>query len=217
MGSRTHVLLDLDGTLSHSEPSIAASLRHALERVQLPVPADAVIRTAIGPPFELGLPAIGVPDEHVVSVIGHYRDHYEAGGLFDTEPFEGIEAALDAFLDAGLVLAVATAKPEVSALRIVEHFGWTDRFAVIAGATLDDERRTKAAVITSCLSRLGIEPGAHAVMVGDREHDVHGAIENGIDCIGVAWGYGSLEELVLAGAIEVASSPADLVSLVVAP
>ena len=33
------------------------------------------------------------------------------------------------------------------------------------------------------------------VMVGDREHDVYGARQWGIDCVAVTYGYGEKEEL----------------------
>ncbi len=36
------------------------------------------------------------------------------------------------------------------------------------------------------------------MMVGDREHDIFGARQNGIDTIAVNYGYGSQEELALA-------------------
>lgn len=222
LSERSHVLLDLDGTLSHSEPGITASLRHAFEREQLTFPSAEILRGAIGPPFEIGLPTLGVPADRLWAVIGHYRDHYEAGGLFLNEPYEGVVGMLDALAEADIVLAVATAKPELTARRIIEHFGWTDRFAVIAGATFDTERRTKAEVVTYALRQLAVDTAdpavrARIVMVGDRGHDIHGAQTNGLDGIGVAWGYGSLEELVTAGAIDVVSTPADLVSLVTEP
>ena len=38
------------------------------------------------------------------------------------------------------------------------------------------------------------------LMVGDREHDIFGAKENGLDSMGVLYGYGSREELCEAGA-----------------
>ena len=50
-------------------------------------------------------------------------------------------------------------------------------------------------------------------MVGDRLHDVHDAAAHGLDCIGVLWGIGSREELVAAGAVAVADTPADLQEL----
>ncbi len=48
------------------------------------------------------------------------------------------------------------------------------------------------------------------VMVGDREHDVLGARENGMDCIGVLFGYGSRQELSDAGALKIAETVEDL-------
>ena len=63
MSRRTHVLLDLDGTLSHSEPGIMQSLRWACEQEGFPSPTDEEVRSVIGPPFEIGLPSIGIPDD----------------------------------------------------------------------------------------------------------------------------------------------------------
>jgi phosphoglycolate phosphatase len=37
-------------------------------------------------------------------------------------------------------------------------------------------------------------------MVGDRRHDVEGAHANGLEAVGVLWGYGSRAELEAAGA-----------------
>ncbi len=49
------------------------------------------------------------------------------------------------------------------------------------------------------------------VLVGDRSHDVVGAQENGIRCIGALWGYGSRAEL--AGADALAADVDELASL----
>ena len=210
---RSHVLVDLDGTLSDSEPGISSSLRRALALEGLPVPADDVLRQAIGPPFELGLPLIGVPGDRLWAVIERYRERYEDGGLFETTLYDGVVDMLDALRAHGLVLAVATAKPETTARRVVEHLGLADRFAVLAGATFEPGRRTKAEVIAHALRQLDTEAGPHVLMVGDRDHDVHGAQVHGIDSIGVLWGYGGESELTLAGATALASTPADVVEL----
>ena len=90
-----------------------------------------------------------------------------------------------------------------------------------AGATLTSERRTKAQVIDHALRELEIHAdpdlGDHVIMIGDRDHDVHGAMHHGITCIGVTWGYGSIEELLTAGAVALADSPAEVVELVQQP
>lgn len=211
---RQVVLFDLDGTLSASEPGILGALTMALQTLGLPLPVVDVMRHAIGPPFEVGLPEIGVPDEHVVAVIAAYRSVYEDTGLYDTGLYDGIVEMLDALAEAGCTLALATSKPEVSANRVVEHLGLTGRFKFVGGATHEPGRRTKAEVVGHVLDRLGLVGGPELVMVGDRNHDIEGAAHYGIDTIAVAWGYGSRAEHEAAGAWAIADTPADVVRLV---
>lgn len=213
----THVLLDLDGTLSDSEPGILRSLQWACEVEGFPIPSEAQVRSVIGPPFEVGLPSIGIPDDALFRVIKTYRDRYETIGLFENTLYDGVVAMLDGLAAAGLSLSIATAKPERTAVRIIEHFELTDRFEFIVGATLTQERRAKHQVITHVLGLLGRDGGDDVVMVGDRDHDVHGALHNGMPCVGVTWGYGSVEELLTAGACALADQPADVVDLILAP
>jgi phosphoglycolate phosphatase len=215
---RTHVLLDLDGTISDSSLGIGRSLHHAFTECGYVPPNDEQIRSAIGPPFEMTFPTLGVPIDDVERVILAYRDRYEDVGLFENEVYPGVAAMLTSLADAGYTLALATAKPQHTAIRIIEHFGFTDAFAVQAGATSDvgSVRRTKADVITYALRELLIDSGPHVVMVGDRDHDVEGAHLNAIDCIGVTWGFGSVEELTGAGAVTVVDVPAEVVPAVAA-
>lgn len=212
--TQTHVLFDLDGTLSHSEPGILGKLVEALHANDVPVPPVAVLRTVIGPPFAVGLPAIGVPADRLDRVIDHYRREYtDGGGLFDTTCYEGVGEMLDRLAAAGKVLAVATSKPEDSAAMVVEHLGLTDHFAVVAGADTGAGRTDKASVIARALELLGIEPGPRVVMVGDRVHDIDGARHHGIDTIAVAWGYGTPDEHAAAAPFAVADTPKDVVEL----
>jgi phosphoglycolate phosphatase len=208
------VLLDLDGTLSESAPGILGSLTTALQDLGLPVPAYDVMQHAVGPPFEVGLPEIGVPLEHVEQVIVGYRTVYEVTGLFETRLYDGVVDMLDALTEAGCTLAIATSKPEVSALRVIEHLGLAGRFKFVGGATHEPGRRTKAEVVGYVLDRLGLVGGPEIVMVGDRNHDIEGARHHGIDTVAVAWGYGSREEHETAGAWAIAETPADVVRLV---
>lgn len=218
MTLRTHVLLDLDGTLSHSEPGILRSLQWACEREGFPIPTDEEVRSIIGPPFELGLPRIGIPDDALERVIDTYRDRYKRIGAFENTLYPGIIEMLDALADLGLSLSVATAKPEQTAHPILDYFGISDRFDVRAGATLTTERRTKAQVIDFALRELEIHADPdlvdHVIMVGDRDHDVVGAMHHGITCIGVTWGYGSIQELLGSGAVALAETPSEVVELV---
>ena len=127
-------------------------------------------------------------------------------------PYEGIEACLADLRAAGLRLYVATSKPEPLSLRILEHFGLLPYFEAVAGSTMDEQRTKKGEVIAYALSTFGLDP-AETVMVGDRKHDVIGAAENGIPCIGVLYGYGLREELMEAGAAAIAADLSELSKL----
>ena len=139
-----------------------------------------------------------------------YREYYRDKGLFENTIYNGMEAVLKQLSEAGKTLLVATSKPEVFARRILEKLGIADYFTYIAGANLDGTRTKKAEVIAYALCEGGIEDGTKAVMVGDREYDIFGAREFGMDSIGVLFGYGSRGELEAAGATYIAESVEDI-------
>jgi phosphoglycolate phosphatase len=214
--SRTHVLIDLDGTISNSLPGIARSLQYAFAECGYEPPTDDAVRAIIGPPFEISFPILGVPVAEMAPVVAKYRERYNDIGLFENEMYGGVPEMLEALLSDGLSLALATAKPEAIARRITAHFDVARHFVYEAGASpaLDDNRRSKDQVITYCLTELGIDAGDHVVMLGDRDHDVEGALANGIDCVGVTWGFGSADELNGAGAHCIVDHPADVLAAV---
>ena len=213
--TRTHVLIDLDGTLSDSHAGIARSLQYAFAECGFEPPTDHAVRDAIGPPFEVSFPKLGVGPDDFERVVDKYRERYNDIGLFENTVYDGIPEMLETLRADGLTLALATAKPEEPARRITAHFGLSHHFAFEAGSSgKSGNRRTKADVITYALAALSISAGDHVVMLGDRNHDVEGAIANGIDCICVSWGFGSHKELAGAGAIAVANRPADVAGLI---
>lgn len=211
----THLLIDLDGTISNSHEGIAKSLQYAFSETGYEPPTDERVRDVIGPPFHESFPKLGVPDHDFERVVAKYRERYNDIGLFENVLYDGIVDMLDTLRAADVTLALATAKPQEPARRITAHFGLTDHFAFEAGASgSTGTRRTKAQVITYAFDELGIEAGDHVLMLGDRDHDVEGALANKIDCIGVTWGFGSADELAEAGAAVIVNTPADVVPAV---
>jgi phosphoglycolate phosphatase len=209
------VLLDLDGTLMDSAPGITASAAHAYRELGLPVPDAATLRSFVGPPITDSFPSHGVPPERTGEAVAAYRAIYTNGGMFDAAVFDGVPDALRALRAAGCTLAVATSKPEVFAQPICERFGLTPLLDAVFGAPLDEATSTKADVIERALATLDVPrpgtPGAGPVlMVGDREHDVHGAAVHAVSCLGVTWGYAPDGELERAGAVGLVDHVDDL-------
>ena len=68
--------------------------------------------------------------------------------------------------------------------------------------------------IALSLENIGEVPGANVLMVGDREYDILGAKELGIDSVGVLFGYGDKEELENAGATYIIEKMTDILEIV---
>jgi phosphoglycolate phosphatase len=183
------VIFDLDGTLTDSARGIVSSFRHALGQVGAPLPDDPDLAgRVVGPPMHHTLQAMGL-GELADDAIAAYRADYTTRGWVLNEVFDEIPELLEDLRAAGVRLAVATSKAEATARQILAHFGLDGHFDVIAGASLDGVRSTKADVVAHALAQLHPLP-EHVLMVGDRLHDVHGASHHGIDTIVVDWGYG---------------------------
>ncbi len=208
-----NVLFDLDGTLTDPAEGITNSLMHAQRRLGMPVSPREKLFVFIGPPLiEMFMSEWGLSRAEADQALVYYREHFGTKGLFENVPYAGIGACLAELKAAGLRLFVATSKPEPLSLRILEHFDLLRYFEAVTGSTMDEQRTKKGEVIAYALSTYHLDP-SETVMVGDREHDVIGARENGLPCIGVLYGYGSREELTAAGAAALAGDLTELSAL----
>ena len=213
------VIFDLDGTLVDPAGGIADGIAAALTELGLGVPDKALLDAMIGPKLSHSLTDIaGVPAERLDDAIRIYRAHYRATGIGQSLLYPGIRELLESFVEAGRTIAVATQKPEGIARTVLEHHGIAALFHTIRGSAADEAAGAgvpsgKAAIVAAALADLSRHHGVdtrHAVMVGDRAQDVAGAAANGIDCIGVGWGFAPDGELDAAGAVEIVHSSAAL-------
>lgn len=216
------LFFDLDGTLTDPRQGIVNSFRHAIRGLGLPERADSEIEAFIGPPlhgsFEKLLSAAGhhAPDRDatVLRAVELYREHFGAKGLFENRLYDGIRDVLASLSQAGHRLFVVTSKPSVYAERIVEHFALGDFFVRVHGPDLAGNRADKAELIAHVLAHEEIAP-EHALMIGDRSHDIVGATANSVASIGVLWGYGDHAELTTAGAGRLCAEPAELYASII--
>jgi len=206
-----HVLMDLDGTLTDPFPGITRCIQHALAALGRPVPPANDLRWCIGPPLPKSFATLlnSQDPSQIDAAMNKYRERFSTVGLFENSVFPGIADALDVLQQQGHDLIVATSKPTLFSVRIIEHFGLKKYFRSVDGSELDGTRGDKTSLIAHILVRDAIPP-KKALMVGDREHDIIGARQNHVPGIGVLWGYGSREELEAAGARACVTSPKEL-------
>jgi phosphoglycolate phosphatase len=207
------ILFDLDGTLVDPLQAIGGSVCYALEKMGRPVPALASLGWLIGPPLQSSLATLldSEDADEAAQCLAFYRERFSTVGLTENTVYAGIREMLEAAKTAGLRMFVATSKPVVYAVRILEHAGLEEFFDSIYGSELDGTRVNKADVLAYLLETEHLA-AADCLMIGDREHDILGASSNDIPAIGVLWGYGSEQELTSAGATAVCSSPGELMT-----
>lgn len=211
----TTILFDLDGTLTDSGAGIMNAVSYALEKYHIRMEGEAELNKFVGPPLQESFTRFcGFSPEETEKAIAYYREYYREKGIYENKLYEGIPALLKELSDMGKNILLATSKPELFAVQILEYFGIDKYFTFIGGATMDSTRSRKADVISYTLKQCNITDYSLAVMVGDREQDILGAKEIGIDSIGVLYGYGSREELQGAGATCIADNVQDIIRLV---
>lgn len=215
------VLFDLDGTLVDPAGGITQGIAQALESLGLPVPSQERLDLVVGPKLADGLVQIlDVPADLVDAVVLNYRAWYGQFGIAMSRPYPGIASLLQALSEAGILVAVATQKPEPIAVTLLEHHGLADAFDVIRGSNPNElikpgdpgYRAGKQEIIAAALNALDAGPHGKlsAVMVGDRYQDIEGAKANGLGCVGVGWGFAVQGELEEAGAQRIVASMAEL-------
>ena len=205
------ILFDLDGTLTDSGEGILNCAELGLRHFGLSVPSREEMRVFVGPPLHETFLKFGVPEDRVEEAVTVFRSRYTTIGKFENTPYPGVHDLLQALKAAGHTLLIATSKPENMAVEILEKFELSQYFERICGATLDRSRISKEDVIAYLLGLSGT--AENMVMVGDTAFDVVGAAAHGISTIGVSWGYGSVEEMQQAGAIAIANTMEELLSL----
>ncbi len=207
------IFFDLDGTLIESAPGVMNGVRYMFDKIGRPIPDEAQMQAFMGPPIVHHLvDAFGFSEADAQSAYQHFRSYYEERGILECSLYSGIEDVLKALADADKVMYIATSKPEHQAVSILKRMGLLDLCAGVYGGVHSENVFTKVEVLLRAVSLIGAVP-AHAVMVGDRYHDVLGAQHIGLDTIGVLYGYGSFDELKEAGCDMIAEYPGDLLEL----
>ena len=196
-----NILFDLDGTLTDPGIGITNSVMHALEKHGITVSDRRELYRFIGPPLKDSfMQFYGFTEAEAFKAIEEYREYFRPCGIYENEVYPGIPAHLETLKKNGKRLILATSKPDAFSLEIMRHFGLYDYFDFFSCASMNEKKVTKAEIIQYALDTLGITDLSTCLMVGDREHDILGAKACGIRSLGVLYGYGSREELTLAGA-----------------
>lgn len=210
-----NLLFDMDGTLLESGNAVEDGIRYTLSRFNIDISKSADLSEYVGPPLiEIFQSLLQNPnDQDVADALDIYRKRYRDKGFGLTAKYEGIEQVLDRAKYCNHKIYLATSKSLSLAHELLVHQGIIGYFDGVYGAEPSGLRSDKESLIAFIIKGRNMNR-KDTVMLGDRKHDIHGAIHNNIKSIGVLWGYGSKDELVKAGADYLARSPHEILSFI---
>jgi phosphoglycolate phosphatase len=196
MSKYTHILFDLDGTLTNPRQGIGNSLKYALRQMQIDGYSDEILERFVGPPLQEGFKNLfGLNERNTQLAVEHFRTYFGEKGLYENEPYAGITELLETLYLSGKKLYVVTSKLEKYSKLIIRHFGFDRYLEDLIGAEASGKHSGKDQLIAELMERHRMQPSQHVVMIGDTVYDLNGAHENAISAIGVSYGFGTREVL----------------------
>ena len=196
MARFSHIIFDLDGTLTDNTSGIKNSLRYALEQMQITGFPENTFEKFIGPPLQWGFSNLfGLNERNTNLAVEYFREYYSENGWHQNIPYEGIYDMLEELNYSGVKMYIATSKLEKFAIKIVEHFEFDKYILRLNGADYGGKKALKSELIAGLLESEQLMPSDHIVMVGDTVFDIQGGKDNQLSTIAVGYGFGKKEEL----------------------
>ncbi len=196
MANFTHIIFDLDGTLTDNTQGIDDSVRFALKQMQIDDYPEDYLDTFVGPPLQWGFRNLfGLNERNTLLAVEHFREYYSENGWHENEPYPGVSEMLEELHSQGKKLYIATSKLEKYAVKIVEHFGFDKYIDQLIGADYSGKKSNKSLIIGNLLESQRLSPSKAIVMVGDTVFDIEGGKENGLTTVAVSYGFGKVEAL----------------------
>lgn len=198
------------------QADVCDAMEFAFSDAGLEPPDRNDIRRSVGLslPFAIRRLAPDLDDLQCDTIVEKYKFAFRSRrtqGHLREPLYDGIADLLGRLQHNGWDLAVATGKSDRGLIACLEGHGIKSQFVSLQTA---DRHPSKPhpAMLEAALFEAGATPG-QAVMIGDTSFDMEMARAANVRAIGVAWGYHTSDDLMLAGAQAVASDPHHLEQL----
>ncbi|MBZ7976103.1 HAD family hydrolase [Campylobacter sp. RM12637] len=187
------VIFDLDGTLVDSSIGILKAIEYTIVENKLPKLDDEIKASFIGPlVFDSFKRVYGYDDDLTNNITQYYRNVYKKYFLNDCKIYDGIIELLQYLKEQNCYISIATYKKDDHAKKLISDLNINSYFDYILGSDLES-KMTKQDIIKANIALFNLTQ-RDCIMIGDSIHDAKGAMECGIDFIGVTYGFGFKDE-----------------------
>jgi len=184
------VIFDLDGTLLNTLDDLAGSVNFALDRNGFPTRSLKEVRSFLGNGIGFlirhAMPE-EVSEEAFEKTLADFRGHYMKHCLDKTRPYEGMMDVLAELKKEGYSMAIVSNKLQPAVEELNSRF--FSAFVQVAIGESREVRRKPAPDSVFTALRLLHAKAEEAVYVGDSEVDMETAVNAGLPCISVLWGF----------------------------
>lgn len=203
------VVFDLDGTLVHSRPHIAAILNDLrCERGMNPWPEEKYSRLLSIGGRDLIQSSLDLDDQVTTeSMLERFRKRHHAIQFRPVDLYEGVCESLDLLRHAELQLALCTNKPAVLTCEVLKGTNLVDYFCSVVCGDSTAARKPDPLPLKTALERMGVN-ASEAIFVGDSCVDqlaaqranveffhFRGGYDDGVDVSAVAATFSEFTEL----------------------
>lgn len=208
------VLYDMDGTVLDTLADLTDAVNHALAEFNMPHRSAEDVRRNLGNGARRlieGLVPAGTDEAVTARVLAAYMPYYDAHCRIKTAPYDGICALMRRLNAAGVKQAVISNKPDPAVRELAEVF-FPGLLELAVGESAAARRKPSPDMVEAAARQMGMALG-ECVYVGDSEVDIATAKHAKLDCISVTWGFRSAQELLAAGAEQLAANVDELYAL----
>ncbi len=207
-------IFDLDGTIADTIKDLADAVNHGLKQLGCPEHSVEKYKKMVGNGArKLCLRAL--PDSRkseAETLHGLFRAYYDIHYLENTKLYPGIKSTIEQLSVKGVEIAVATNKPQDTAIKVLKNLLPDINFYKILGGCDDRPKKPDPTIIREILS--GLPTDNKVFMIGDSNVDIQTAKNAGLISIGCLWGFRSRAELETEGADFIAESADDILNFI---
>lgn len=208
------VVFDLDGTLLNTLEDLQDSVNYGLRKYGMEERTLEQIRNCVGNGvqrlLELSVPE-GTSQEMFEKAFAAFKEHYAVHCNDKTDLYPGIRKLLAELKEKGFQMAIVSNKLQEGVDALYAQY-FKDYITIAIGARDGIRKKPAPDTVLEALRVMDLSK-EQAVYVGDSEVDIATAVNTGMDCITVAWGFRTRQEQLAAGATVFVDTPGEIIGM----